>query len=108
MNKKNLTNQEIQEIEDLYDSSEYRLSQARNDFLLPQILDFVNGVMVALDRLYEQHKQSLIDSSKDIRQTIKERFKDEEFHALIVGRSNTAPALKKKIQEIEDIFKKYT
>ncbi len=31
------------EIEELYDSGRYRLAQERNDFLLPQILDFVNG-----------------------------------------------------------------
>ena len=29
------------EIEELYDSGEYRLHQERNDFLLPQIIDFV-------------------------------------------------------------------
>lgn len=29
------------EIEQLYDSGQYRLSQERNDFLLPQIIDFV-------------------------------------------------------------------
>ena len=29
------------EIEELYDSGEYRLHQERNDFLLPQIVDFV-------------------------------------------------------------------
>lgn len=30
------------EIEELYESGDFRLSQERNDFLLPQILDFVN------------------------------------------------------------------
>ena len=29
------------EIEDLYDAGEYRLHQERNDFLLPQVVDFV-------------------------------------------------------------------
>jgi hypothetical protein len=29
------------QIEDLYDSGQNRLTQERNDFLLPQILDFV-------------------------------------------------------------------
>ena len=38
MTRKPLTDKEI---EDLYDSGEYRLHQERNDFLLPQIVDFV-------------------------------------------------------------------
>ena len=36
--KKKLTPKELEE---LYDSGDYRLNQERNDFLLPQILDFV-------------------------------------------------------------------
>ena len=38
MTKRSLNEKEI---EDLYDSGEYRLHQERNDFLLPQIVDFV-------------------------------------------------------------------
>ena len=40
MKKKSLNEKEIEE---LYDSGEYRLHQERNDFLLPQIVDFVKA-----------------------------------------------------------------
>ena len=30
------------QLEDIYESGQYRVSQERNDFLIPQIVDFVN------------------------------------------------------------------
>jgi Protein of unknown function DUF262 len=38
-----LTKAQIKEIEEVYDSAEFRLTQERSDFLLPQITDFVEG-----------------------------------------------------------------
>jgi hypothetical protein len=62
-----------------------------------------DAVMVALDRLFDQ-KAALLREKTKIAATLQERLGDEEFYALVVGRPNTAEAIKERLDAVEKLF----
>ena len=66
-----------------------------------------DALMVALDRLYE-HRISLIANKKIISKDFKSRLEaDDDFYALIVGRANTAAAVKERIDAVETLLRNH-
>lgn len=66
-----------------------------------------DAIMVSLDRLYEE-KDSLIANKKSIVRDFKNRLdNDADFYALIVGRANTANAVKERIDTVENLLRSH-
>lgn len=79
-------------------------SIASKDKHSPPLFD---AIMVALDRLYSD-REKLVARGKDISREFKGKLdQDPEFYALIVGRANTADAVKRRINVVEQLFRKY-
>jgi len=77
---------------------------ALNDKHSPPLFD---AVMVALDRQFT-HKTKLIAKGKEIStQFRRQLLQDDDFYALIVGRANTADAVKQRIDVVEQLFKTF-
>lgn len=66
-----------------------------------------DAVMVSLDRLYE-YRQALIDNKKLIATELRDKLEnDADFYALIVGRANTAAAIKDRIASVQQLLSQY-
>lgn len=60
--------------------------------------------MVAADRLFD-HKKRLIKKGDAILNALDKALSDEDTYELIVGRPNTAAAIKERLTQVEEIFK---
>lgn len=79
-------------------------SIATKDKHSPPLFD---AIMVALDRLYPNGDRLIVkgrEISKEFRNKLNQ---DADFYALIVGRANTADAVKQRISLVEQLFRKY-
>lgn len=65
-----------------------------------------DSVMVALDRLYEQ-RNPLRRESKHIKASLKTFLADDDQYDLIVGRANTAGAIRERQDAIEDLLSEF-
>jgi hypothetical protein len=66
-----------------------------------------DAVMVSLDRLYD-FKDFLISKRKLISKEFKSKLEsDDDFYALIVGRANTAAAVKERIDAVENLLRSH-
>lgn len=63
-----------------------------------------DALMVAVDRLWDQRKL-LLSKSAALRKHLAARLKRPKSYSLIVGRPNTADAVKKRIALVENAFK---
>jgi hypothetical protein len=63
-----------------------------------------DAVMVAVDRLYEQKKR-VIAKKGAVQSAIAKLFDDEDAYGIIVGRPNTAKAIRDRIDLIESTVK---
>ena len=59
--------------------------------------------MVAIDRLWDK-KTDILKKRRDVSKRLKDALKDWEKYELIVGRRNTADAVKGRIQLLETIL----
>jgi hypothetical protein len=62
-----------------------------------------DAVMVAVDRLYARRTE-LLSQKAEIAAQLRRRLKHEKFYELVVGRPNTADALKKRLDIVERLF----
>lgn len=62
-----------------------------------------DAVMVAVDRLYP-HKDKLLAEAKALISRLETALLDAEFYELVVGRANTADAIKKRLARTEELF----
>ncbi len=65
-----------------------------------------DAVMVAIDRLAD-HEKRLIGNGKQIRKALLKRMGNESVYEIIVGRPNTAKAVKARITIIHNLLKKF-
>jgi hypothetical protein len=75
------------------DGGEWKLSQPLYD-----------AVMVAADRLYE-HRKRVIAKKGVVQSAVAKLFDDEDAYGIIVGRPNTAKAIRARIDLIESTVK---
>lgn len=66
-------------------------------------LPYYDSVIIACDRLFDR-RQELMRKKKQIRQMLEQTFKERPNYELIVGRANTADAIKKRLDLVEDKF----
>lgn len=81
----------------------FRLKRPKKSGLILSI-PLYDALMVALDRLYDS-KDQLIASSSRIRRKVKEYLSDEENYELVVGRANTAAAVKERQDALEGLMR---
>jgi Protein of unknown function DUF262 len=65
-----------------------------------------DAVMVAIDRLAD-HERRLIPNAKKIRGALLKQMEKEDVYAIIVGRPNTAKAVKDRISIVHDLLKRF-
>ena len=63
-----------------------------------------DAVMVSLDRLYD-HRNKLIKKKARLCEAMNQKLREEIFYALIVGRPNTAKAVKQRLDQTERLFR---
>jgi hypothetical protein len=66
-----------------------------------------DAVMVAIDRLAD-HERRLIANRKEIRKALLKQLEKEDVYEIIVGRPNTAKAVKHRIAIVHDLLKKFS
>ncbi|CAH2917361.1 MAG: hypothetical protein CPSOU_3028 [uncultured Paraburkholderia sp.] len=64
---------------------------------------FHDAIVVACDRQY-QNRDRLIQRKSSLKKGIREVFADDDNYELIVGRANTADAIKKRLDLVEECF----
>ena len=62
-----------------------------------------DAVMIAIDRLYS-HKEKLLEKADALNIQLEAALANEEFYELVVGRANTADAIKERLTRTEDLF----
>lgn len=65
-----------------------------------------DAVMVAIDRLAD-HERKLIANRRKIREALLEETEKEDIYEIIVGRPNTAKAVKKRISIVQDLLTQF-
>jgi len=88
----------------IFKDKTFQVKDAKNRYRLSQPM--FDGIMVALDRMNDDH-DSLIEYRKDIVKEINDELKDEGQYEIVVGRPNTAQAIKDRIEFFEAIFEQY-
>lgn len=63
-----------------------------------------DAIMVAIDVLYDRKPELLKNASK-IKAAISAKLKDQAFLELVIGKPNTADSIKKRLDDVEQIFK---
>ncbi|MCL4180639.1 MAG: DUF262 domain-containing protein [Verrucomicrobia bacterium] len=91
----------LQTAKAIFGADTFRLEDGQGRKELSQPL--YDAVMIAVDRLFAQ-KASLLREKRKIAATLRDHLKDEGFYELIVGRPNTAEAVKKRLDVVEKIF----
>lgn len=66
---------------------------------------YYDAVMVSCDRLFDQ-RQALLKKKTELRGLLQRQLSKPANHELIVGRANTADAIKKRLAFVESCFKK--
>lgn len=64
---------------------------------------FYDAIVIACDRQFS-NREALIKKRAKLKADIKKAIADEETYELIVGRANTAEAIKKRLDFVENIF----
>lgn len=64
---------------------------------------FYDAIVIACDRQFS-NREALIKKRAELTADIKKAISDEETYELIVGRANTADAIKKRLDLVESIF----
>jgi len=65
-----------------------------------------DAVMISLDRLYE-HRDSLRRNAQSIREELRKKFMDKNFCDLITNKPVKADAIKKRLDAMEALMRKY-
>jgi hypothetical protein len=63
-----------------------------------------DAVMIAIDRLYPQ-RERLLARANELKRRLEAALRDDDFYELVVGRANTADAIKKRLSKTEEYFK---
>ena len=112
---RNANEEQIEEMEDaflenletakqIFKERTFQVKDDKNKWRLSQPM--FDGVMVALDRLRDDH-ESLIDNRKEIVKEINEELEYEETYETVVGKPNTAQAIKDRLDFFEGIFEQF-
>lgn len=88
----------------LFGAETFRTPQENGESRLSQPL--YDAVMVALDHVYED-RRGLIENRQDIRARFAEMLGDDETYELIVGRPNTATAIRGRQDLVLEFFNDY-
>jgi hypothetical protein len=92
----------LQLANDIFGADTFRIEDDTGRKSLSQPL--YDAVMVALDRLYT-HRVALLRERADIKASLRQRLKHEQFYELVVGRPNTADAVKERLDRVEKLLR---
>jgi hypothetical protein len=65
-----------------------------------------DAVMVAIDK-FAEHERRIIDNGKDIKKALSRRMRRKAVYEIIVGKPNTAAAVKERIAIVHRLLKKF-
>ena len=85
----------------IFGNRTFQLKNEKGRWIHSQAL--CDAVMSALDRL-KDHSEDLVAARKEIREELDNSLKDEDTYTVIVGRPNTANAIKERLSIIHDIL----
>jgi hypothetical protein len=88
---------------DIFGKDTFRITDHDGKKKLSQPL--YDAVMVSLDRLYE-HRQALLTNKVRIVEQLNRKLRQKAFYALVVGRPNTAGAVKTRLRKVELLFRR--
>ena len=89
---------------EIFGDRTFRIPDKKNSWKLSQPL--FDGVMVAVDSLIA-HKDQLIRHKSKIERTLRARLSSEKTYEIVVGKPNTAKAVKSRIAIITRILKRF-
>ncbi|MET3501097.1 hypothetical protein ABIC45_002709 [Mucilaginibacter rubeus] len=88
----------------IFEENVFRIKDSHGKLRLSQPL--FDGVMIAIDRLYED-KDTLIQKKKQIQEALNKSLEDPNVYDLLIGKQNTAPAIIKRNDFITELLKSY-
>ena len=88
---------------EIFGKDTFRITDRDGDRKLSQPL--YDAVMVSLDRLYER-RQALLTNKARIVEQLSRKLRQKAFYALVVGRPNTADAVKTRLRKVELLFRR--
>ncbi len=88
---------------EVFGNDTFRITEKDGKKKLSQPL--YDAVMVALDRLLE-HRNALVNNKSRIVDRLNRKLRQEKFYALVVGRPNTADAVKKRLKGVESLLRR--
>jgi Protein of unknown function DUF262 len=89
---------------ELFGTNVYRLPEKNGKSELSQPL--FDAVMVALDNAYEE-RHALLNNRNEIRKKFTNMLRDNDTYEIIVGRPNTATAIRARQDLVRDFFNEY-
>ena len=89
---------------EIFEENTFRTIQKDEEPRLSQPL--YDAVMVALDSVYDE-RQSLIENCIEIQEHFSEMLQDEDNYDVIVGRPNTATAIRARQDLVRDLLNEY-